>query len=124
MHAGWVETRNLIKNFDSHLRIRHFEVFPYAVAMFYTYALRDGRAHVRDDLYPIRIVWLCILDSIGSSGTTWLILKKKTQVTKVGGVYCEGDAGCFFCLVYCSLSLSPKKKKKKKKKRWADLRNK
>ena len=58
------------------LKLWHFEVFPYVC----------------------NVLWLCMLDCIGieSSCTMWLFTVVDIKITRVGGVYCEGDAGFFF----------------------------
>ena len=53
-------------------------------------------AHVHEDLYPI-CTELRYRQSYGYA-TRCTMTVVDIVVTRVGGVYCEGDAGFFFCL--------------------------
>ena len=82
-------------------------MFVYAFAMCYAHVLRDGRGHTHTYVTTFTqlvqncyAVWLhCMAMRVGieSSCTMWLFKKTVVdiKVTRVGSVYCEGDAGFF-----------------------------
>ena len=81
--------------------------------MFYAHALRDGRGHAHTYMTTFtRFTQNCVLGSLVVLCIESSCYLKKTvvdiKITRVGGVYCEEDAGFSFCLV-CGSLLTKKK---------------